>query len=562
MKKTVCFLAALMVAGAASAEIVVIQAEDALSLGSNYVVVVDTNVPPYAFGGNYITPLATDTGPSSINTAIYDVGNLTSNALYDLYLRVHVGTNGYSDDSIFIDTSGFGTNTVSFGYQNGIAGRTGLDGLSTSSAGFHWIKINGTGDLGWLDAFNAGAGTNLTFSIAPREDGLDLDALAFVPADVAITSEMLNPSNSTVEVWAVGGIPAPDTADSTPLIEAYFLDGAGTVNTNAITMTVDGNAVTGYSASYSNFVTTVSYTPTVDLSLNETHTARVVVASSPGASLVTNEFSFYVGNPIRYVAVTVSNTVMSASTNGPVGAGTAFVTNNVDAVDGVWRFRDAFGIPVTVTNEPTVGDYQAYSGLGNVYESNTDDDCPRLKTSAYVDEPGFYQIYVYFNGNEGWDIRAGLEDLSGTNSLALFNAGNSALLFSYDGGFFTHELYRADLGTVEVTDIVDPISVYLEDAPGVGGRTWVEGIGIQPLIGAPTGPTLDPDIVSLTIAGGTATLTWASETVGTYSIMHKTNLTDPSWTPVKTGITGGDPTTTDSVSFGGADRGFFSIEGN
>lgn len=559
--RTSLFMAALlMVAGAASAKIVVIQAEDAVVLGANYAVVADTNVPPYAFETDYITPLTTDTGPIVESMAFYDVGNLTSNSLYDLYMRFHVGTNGYSDDSIFINSDGFGTNSLNFSFQNGIAGRTGLDGQNCASPGFHWIKMNGTGDLGFLEPFNSGDGINLSFAIAAREDGLDVDALAFAPANVAITDEMLNPTNSAVALWAVGGIPATDVGDSTPLIEAYFLDGAETADINAITMTIDGNVVNDYSTTYSNFVTTVSYTPTGGLALNETHTTRVVVASSPEGVLVTNEFSFYVGNPIGYVAVTTTNTIMSTSINGPVGIGTEWVTTTEDAADGLWRFRDAFGIPVTVTNEPSVDDYQAYSGLGNVYESNND-DCPRLKTTAYVEEAGVYQVYVYYNGNEGWNLRAGLEDTPGINSLELFDSGNSTLLFTYDGGFFTHQFYRANIGTVIIADINTPIAVYQEDAPAEGGRTWVEGIGIQKLVDGT--PTVDPDIQSISVADGMATLTWNSEVTVTYTILHKTNVQqDATWTPVKTGIGGGNPTATDSVPLSGADTEFFRIEGN
>ncbi|MBN2163395.1 MAG: hypothetical protein JXR25_17310 [Pontiellaceae bacterium] len=555
----------LMSVGGASAEIVLIQAEDAVMLGTNYVVLADTNAPPYAFETNYITPVATDTGPAVFSRAVYEVENLTSNATYDLYMRVHVGPDGYSDDSIFVNTAGFGTNSVNFAYQNGIAGRTGLDGQSCSAAGFHWIKMNGEGDLGGLGPFTY-PGTNTHFLIAAREDGLDVDALAFVTADLPVTDAMLNPSNTTVEVWPVGGIPEGQTADSTPLIEAYFLHGAGSVDTNAIAMTLDGSSVTTYTTAYTNFITTVSYTPADELALDVTHTASVVVATSPGGSFVTNEFMFYVGYPITYVDVTTNNTLMATTNSGPVGAGIPFETVSTNGVS-LWRVRTDFGVGESVTNEPAADDYDPpYSGEHSVYESHGGSDCPRLKTTMYVSETNTYNVYTYlWDNGAGWDIAAGLTDT--TNALTAYNASstNAVALFDVGPDFWgTHTLYRVFIGVVQIMDTNTPIVVYMEDVPLSGDRTWIDGIGYQPLAGdgPPPGPTIDPDIRSLSIADGIAYLTWTSEAVGTYAIMHKTNINQSTWTPVKTGIPGGESTTTDSVSLSGAEREFFMIEGN
>ena len=47
----------------------------------------------------------------------------------------------------------------------------------------------------------------------------------------------------------------------------------------------------------------------------------------------------------------------------------------------------------------------------------------------------------------------------------------------------------------------------------------------------------------------------------TYSILHKTSLTDSVWTPVKTNIVAVSTNTADSVSVSGADPEFFQIKG-
>ena len=78
----------------------------------------------------------------------------------------------------------------------------------------------------------------------------------------------------------------------------------------------------------------------------------------------------------------------------------------------------------------------------------------------------------------------------------------------------------------------------------------------------PDGPTLDPDIQSIIVSGGTVTLEWLSELGVTYSIMQKTSMADSDWTAVKTDIAGGESNTVDSVSVSGVDQEFFIIEGN
>jgi hypothetical protein len=110
------------------------------------------------------------------------------------------------------------------------------------------------------------------------------------------------------------------------------------------------------------------------------------------------------------------------------------------------------------------------------------------------------------------------------------------------------------LGQVSGTEI----EVYIDDDSTGGDRTWYDGIGYQVFSGA----SLEPVIQSISVAGGSVSLSWTSEAGATYSILSKTNLTDATWTAVKTGIAGGDPTTSDSVTVSGADQEFFSIEGN
>jgi hypothetical protein len=77
----------------------------------------------------------------------------------------------------------------------------------------------------------------------------------------------------------------------------------------------------------------------------------------------------------------------------------------------------------------------------------------------------------------------------------------------------------------------------------------------------PTGPTITPNIQSIIVSGGSATLIWDSELGGTYSILRKADLTDASWAEATNGIAGAGATTSASVPATSAHE-FFKIEGN
>jgi len=564
MKKVFVCMAALSVAGIATAEILYFEAEEANGLGTNYISVADTdttNASAVAYGGYYITQQydRTDAAPlyPATENAYYALGDLEANFDYDLYVRIHIGTNTFGDDSIWI-SNGFQTNT--FELANGLSGAIGLDGQSVNDDGFHWIKVNGgPGDLGARGPYNTGPGSDLYFAFVPREDGFDLDAFALVPSGQVVTDDMLNPANAGVALWVGDAIPGAPTLDTTPLMEAYFIDGAETVDTGNITMTVDDVAVTGITTSKSNGVTTVSYTPTTALDAGITHTAVVVVASSPSAILFTNAWSFEViSDPINYVDATALNTIMASSTNGPVGDGTAFVGTDSNVQDGQWAFRTGFGVVPTAETVPLGEGVITLSASNTVFEStgwNDDnlDNVPRLKTSVSGLEDATYEVFVFFWNDEtgsDWTIRAALEDLAGTDSLPVIT--NFTTVATDTAG---REFRQASLGIVSGT----AFDVFVEDLPAESGtmRTWYDGVGYRI-----AGASMEPVIQAISITGSTVTLIWTSEAVGTYQIMYKSRLGESTWTPLKMGISGQASMTTDSVDIGEADKGFFMIEGN
>ncbi len=75
-----------------------------------------------------------------------------------------------------------------------------------------------------------------------------------------------------------------------------------------------------------------------------------------------------------------------------------------------------------------------------------------------------------------------------------------------------------------------------------------------------SGPTVAPNISSFSIAGGSATLTWDSETGVNYGVMSKSSLTGGTWTEV-TNVPGAGASSMATIPAGSSQE-FFRIEGN
>ena len=78
----------------------------------------------------------------------------------------------------------------------------------------------------------------------------------------------------------------------------------------------------------------------------------------------------------------------------------------------------------------------------------------------------------------------------------------------------------------------------------------------------PVDPAFDPTINGIIIAGGNITVSWDSDTNGTYRIESKSSLSDAAWAPVSaaTNLSGGAGQST-SFPAGAGDAGFFRVYG-
>lgn len=233
--------------------------------------------------------------------------------------------------------------------------------------------------------------------------------------------------------------------------------------------------------------------------------------------------------------------------------------------------------------------------IDDIYQSDYSADSVRLKTSATGLTEGFYKVYAYFwaaGGGANWRVGAALEDNPGGELPVYYQSdypGDTNLYVHYQdalGGlpwgdhsdptpnpymttdlltnpFGTNSLKIAgnDLRLMEVylgTVYGTEITVYLDDDVNADGqtlRTWYDGIGYEAYV-----PTATPDILSLSVSEGIATLIWESEAVQTYTIQHKFSLMD-TWSDLKTDIPGGNPMTTNSVNVGVESQEFYQIKG-
>ena len=181
----------------ASNKPIVLEAEKAI-LGADFAVGNDGAV-------QFVYPKTTNTNfyPGTVDKVLTFTVTFPEAGTYELYARLRVGAGGYNDDSFFFGKS-FGalseTNADSWGYINGIATVGYINDndvvSSLGSAGMQtwkWLNISEFYNTTTPTVFTITApNTTYTFQIGSREDGLDLDKIAFCQADYQYTVRNLN----------------------------------------------------------------------------------------------------------------------------------------------------------------------------------------------------------------------------------------------------------------------------------------------------------------------------------------------------------------------------------
>lgn len=214
--KSTAFAGAILLNAPVHAAIIAFEAESG-TLDSDLTTTSDTS----ASGGTYIEALTDGGGgaPMAGRSASYTV-TLAAATSYNFFVRYYVGPGGGGDDSFFAG-NGFGAKAASTGNDwteiNNLAAGTGSnelldpEGNNRVNGAYRWVNLstqtNASENVG---TYTSGATGTEIFQIAAREDGLRLDAFAFVTTDETPSTAQLNsaliPEPSSAALLALGSL--------------------------------------------------------------------------------------------------------------------------------------------------------------------------------------------------------------------------------------------------------------------------------------------------------------------------------------------------------------------
>ena len=286
----------------------------------------------------YVTVVSDGAGDNPVSAARVATYTITFPAAgtYDLYMRVRVGPGGGNDDSYFY-ASGFGSRTFTNAQWitvNNIAsgGFTAPDDIitGTGSAGqgvWKWIKLSGNnfGEAGVTFTVPAGSLTQ-TFQIGGRENGLDIDKIAFTGNGLFFTVNMLD--NGLPGSTSPPGEKYPQTVQA----ESGTLGSAFTTSTISGVQYV-GVTTSGGGGNPADNTRTVTYTITFPFAGVYDLYARIRVGANAG-----DDDSFFYGNGFGTKNATndadwitvngLSNVGYTGANDFVQGAGTAGINTN------------------------------------------------------------------------------------------------------------------------------------------------------------------------------------------------------------------------------------------
>jgi endo-1,4-beta-xylanase len=220
---TICFFAFFTTFLTAQNAPVILEAE-AAALGSDFQ--VQENGPLTYIS---ITSNAAGGNPQSADRVASFQVTFPSAQSYDLYIRCRVGPNTFDDDSFYYG-NGFGeksptsdadwirvNNIANAGYANPDQFVDG--GGATGPQVWKWINLSEfTGDETPLVFEVSEDGLTQTFQIGAREDGLDIDKIAFARADYFFTVSNLNNGEEGSSTPDSGPAPLPIATGGTKFL--------------------------------------------------------------------------------------------------------------------------------------------------------------------------------------------------------------------------------------------------------------------------------------------------------------------------------------------------------
>ncbi len=377
----------------------------------------------------------------------------------------------------------------------------------------------------------------------------------------------LNPSYAPV------GITTND-----PLMTATVIDGTSEVDT--MELYLDGALVASDIYAGGSTTNTISYAA-VGAS-GGSHTGAVVYADA-GTNVATNVWTFIVPstplppstNPLELYNINIAGCANNGIRPVPDGVvlaapstGGSNLWNNASSPNAPWGNPGLLtlaganeGSSNTVGFETGgsgwwdgpqswAGYFSEFTALSNTIWGATvgDSDLGWTRFTG-LDTNATYDVYVYWTWNRNDDAR--------TYNLTVGTANMPQLTLDSDRA----SVVANPTNYLEGTNYV----VFTAVTPNASGTIQIEpnySCAWQLVKRGPDagGPTVDPDILTVSMSGGMLSLLWNSENGVTYKVLGKSKLTDASWTEVTNGIPGAGATTSISVPVGSSQE-FFMIEG-
>ncbi len=372
--------------------------------------------------------------------------------------------------------------------------------------------------------------------------------------------------------FSISVSPTETSTETNQTVEATIVD----INETLVsaTLSLDGMAVATNSTP-SGTTNTVSYAAT-GLSIG-VHTGQVVAVGSTES--VTNTWTFQVdaippeANGILY------NINFAGNTGSHVDLPAGIILNAGSAGSNLWNNVIAPTVdsatpsePITITNatdgSSSIG--LSWYGVTHDFASSTagtpllplnqgwygsgGTDTNRTVEISGLDINAVYDIYCYFTwrwdqGAVTYNITEGTGAVTNLTLQANWSTANPSL--GYDG-------YVEGSNYVHFVNIT-PSEAGQIDINALSANGGFSGLQVVKKVNA---PDFAPTITSVAVSGGSVTIYWDSDTIGTYRIESKTSLTSPTWNPVAgaTGLNGGTGKST-SFSVSGDPAEFFRVYG-
>ncbi len=365
-----------------------------------------------------------------------------------------------------------------------------------------------------------------------------------------------------------------------PVLTATVIDGTSEVDTMELYM--DGALVASDTFTGGSTTNTITYQAVG--AAGGSHNAMVIYAESGTTNIGTNVWSFIVPAPPiapATEALALWNVNMAGCVNNGLRTvsnglvlvapttGGSNIWNNAYGPDAPWSSPNTtllganennfnvVGIEFEASNwndgpQSWAGYFTEFTALSNtIWGATQGDNDDGIVRFTGVDTNETYDVYVYWTWNRNDDAKT-FNVIEGTCNLPTLTMDpDRATLIANPTNYLEGTNY------VVFTGITPDASGNIAIQPNYSCAYQLVQRGNG---GGPGGPTVDPDIMYVSVSEGMASLMWNSETGVTYSVMSKSSLTDPSWTAL-TNVPGAGATTWASVP-ASADQGFFSVEGN